>query len=342
MLARHHYVPLSLPELTAERLMYDPEKRDPGLGVESLKARLVISIAPQREYTEHECDIIEEYLARGGRFIITIGADDAAPARRLLERFSMNVGSHASEVAYGIAAHEMRTAKGEDGQTRQMLITDSLAPLVDQQPRDDTPLGHFKVPFATMEDNLGVYQPFVRFHAGWPVETNDPKALIISRFGAQVGEDGKILRMGVPLIIVKRHYLGLIALVGDTGFAMNKNLEREDGQPIEGMRENAFFWRWFLDLLEHEEETWRVPRTEQPPEPRDPISEMMPLLEIPPLKKNAAPAGDDKSDSRPTGEQEPAEGKEAPTGTEESPGESAGPLLQKPDTEPPRAAKEGG
>ena len=66
MLARHHYVPLSLPEFTADRLMHDPYDRDPGLGVDSLKARLVISIAPQREYSEHECDIIEEYVSRGG------------------------------------------------------------------------------------------------------------------------------------------------------------------------------------------------------------------------------------------------------------------------------------
>jgi hypothetical protein len=30
---------------------------------------------------------------------------------------------------------------------------------------------------------------------------------------------------------------------------MNKNLERVDGSPFEGMRENADFWRWFLDFV---------------------------------------------------------------------------------------------
>ena len=42
---------------------------------------------------------------------------------------------------------------------------------------------------------------------------------------------------------------GKFVLIGDTGFAMNKNLERRDGQPIEGQRENADFWRWLLAEL---------------------------------------------------------------------------------------------
>ena len=47
-----------------------------------------------------------------------------------------------------------------------------------------------------------------------------------------------------------RHFnKGTFVLVGDTGFAMNKNLEWEDGRPFEGMRENADFWRWFLTDL---------------------------------------------------------------------------------------------
>jgi hypothetical protein len=97
--------------------------------------------------------------------------------------------------------------------------------------------------------------------------------------------------------MVKRYRYGLIGLIGDTGFAMNKNLEREDGAPIEGMRENAYFWRWFLDLLEHEVETW-VPPPEQTAIPQtDPLMKMLPLLEIPPLKTNrpaTSPATNDE------------------------------------------------
>ena len=40
-----------------------------------------------------------------------------------------------------------------------------------------------------------------------------------------------------------------MAVIGDTCFAMIKNLENEDGTPIEGLRENAVFWRCFLALL---------------------------------------------------------------------------------------------
>ena len=57
---------------------------------------------------------------------------------------------------------------------------------------------------------------------------------------------------------------------------MNKNLERESGEPFEGMRENADFWRWFLALL-GEGDMWYPPRPEQPdaaPQPeRDSVME---------------------------------------------------------------------
>jgi hypothetical protein len=42
---------------------------------------------------------------------------------------------------------------------------------------------------------------------------------------------------------------GKVVVVGDTAFAMNKNLEIEGGQPFEGMRENPHFWRWLLTYL---------------------------------------------------------------------------------------------
>ena len=41
--------------------------------------------------------------------------------------------------------------------------------------------------------------------------------------------------------------------------AVQVNLEREDGELIEGARENADFWRWFLPYLRGEEETGWVP-----------------------------------------------------------------------------------
>jgi hypothetical protein len=303
MLMRHNYLALLLPELTGERLMDHPDRRDASLGVESLKARLLVSIAPQRAYSERELIVLDEYIARGGRLILTVGADDAAPVTALLGQFKLNVGLYGSSTAYGIA-----------GQARDTGA--SAGPmLLGQQPREPTPLGHFKSEFparppgAVTEDyvhfsnDLGPYTAFVRFHAGWPVSSADPKALTVARYEPDL-----------PLAIVKRHGAGLVALIGDSGFAMNKNLEREDGSPIEGMRENAFFWRWLLDLLEHEEETWIPPAVQATVPAPDPVDEMLKSLQIPELKV-------DRAVPPPAGEPEPLPNEE----------EVKGPVLINPD-----------
>ena len=89
----------------------------------------------------------------------------------------------------------------------------------------------------------------MRYHAAWLVDCKAPpeQQLFISQY-----------RPGKPVILVRRYGKGLMAVIGDTCFAMNKNLERRDGLPIEGKRENADFWRWFLSLLE-EGDRWNPP-----------------------------------------------------------------------------------
>lgn len=105
---------------------------------------------------------------------------------------------------------------------------------------EPTPLGHFKSPYLE-SDNRRVY---VRFHAAWSVQCSDPNARVIAH-----GRDHQ------PVIVLRRVGAGKVVLVGDTAFAMNKNLERESGQPFEGLRENAEFWRWLLGIL-REEPMW--------------------------------------------------------------------------------------
>ncbi len=100
------------------------------------------------------------------------------------------------------------------------------------------PLGHFKSPFL----NEGDYLAFVRFHAAWPVFCRDGGAVVVT-----VHPPDK------PVIVVRRFGRGQVAVVGDTCFAMNKNLERDNGEPFEGLRENADFWQWFLTLLRQSE-----------------------------------------------------------------------------------------
>lgn len=96
---------------------------------------------------------------------------------------------------------------------------------------DPEPMGHFKSPFIKVDN----YMAHVRFHAAWPVGSYEPDARVIA-YGS--GD--------LPVILARQVGQGWFVLVGDTCFAMNKNLEREGGEPFEGMRENADFWRWLL------------------------------------------------------------------------------------------------
>ncbi|MBM4019698.1 MAG: hypothetical protein FJ288_15490 [Planctomycetes bacterium] len=104
--------------------------------------------------------------------------------------------------------------------------------------RDPEPLGHFKWPYL----GAGEGAAHVRFHSAWPVSCGDAEARVIAR-----GADD------LPVIVMRRVGRGKAVVIGDTCFAMNKNLENESGDPIEGMRENADFWRWFLRILRDQE-----------------------------------------------------------------------------------------
>ena len=101
-------------------------------------------------------------------------------------------------------------------------------------PPEPQPLGHYKAPYL----NTGEYMTYVRFHAAWPITCSDPTAQILA-YG----------KGNVPVIIRRKVGRGKIVVIGDTCFAMNKNLERKDGSPFEGKRENAHFWRWLITDL---------------------------------------------------------------------------------------------
>ena len=73
--------------------------------------------------------------------------------------------------------------------------------------------------------------------------------------------DAQVIAYGrdnVPVIVMRRVGAGKVVVIGDTQFATNDNLEREDGEPFEGLRENADFWRWFLTQL-RDEPAWVPP-----------------------------------------------------------------------------------
>lgn len=104
-------------------------------------------------------------------------------------------------------------------------------------------MGHFKSPYLS----TGEQQVHVRFNAAWPIYCNDPNARVIA-----YGQNN------LPVIIMRRLGSGKVVAIGDTRFAMNRNLEWEGGELFEGMRENADFWRWFITQL-RDEQMWVPP-----------------------------------------------------------------------------------
>ncbi|MDH7503258.1 MAG: hypothetical protein QHJ82_11195, partial [Verrucomicrobiota bacterium] len=112
------------------------------------------------------------------------------------------------------------------------------------------PFGHFKAPYF----NGGDYMAYVRFHAAWPVESSAPDAQPLA-----YGPRDALTRKD-PAVILMRHIgRGKVIVVADSEFATNQNLEHEGGQPFEGLRENADFWRWLLAYV-NDQPAWNPPR----------------------------------------------------------------------------------
>jgi len=198
----------------------------PELTPERLRgADVLVCIAPSREYSRSERMVVDRFVRDGGIFIYMIGRDRYSPGKSLLEQLRFRVGHSDWDAA---------------------------------QNDEPIPCSHFKTPYFQGED----YEAFVRFDAAWPVAClDDPsKRLLITRRDGLMPSDAEF-----RLIEIRRLRKGLIAVIGDTGFGMNKNLEHEDGSPFEGLRENADFWRYLLDLLRTGESQW-IPPYRSPPE----------------------------------------------------------------------------
>jgi hypothetical protein len=173
------------------------------------RAAVFISIAPSRPFSADERAAVRRFVENGGVFIVTAGYDQSEAVAPLLADFGLRVG-------------------------------DPAGPNV--EPR---PLGHFKSPYINIQGRMH----YVRFHAAWPVAGEKS---VPGPPGGRL-EPAKPVALGlrapgdeVPVILMRPWGKGKVFVVGDTGFAMNKNLEHVDGSPFEGMRENADFWRWFL------------------------------------------------------------------------------------------------
>jgi hypothetical protein len=164
---------------------------------------------------------------------------------------------------------------------RLAVGTDPTRPGLEPQP-----MGHFKGIFHRTEE----YQNYVRFHEAWPVADTDtrtpppewasrweglPEPVVARHTNWYLGKTlgaifpwlladnpATVLAFGTgtkPVMLLKRIGRGKVVVVGDSAFALNKNLEVESGQAFEGLRENPHFWRWLLSILRRDE-AWTPPR----------------------------------------------------------------------------------
>jgi hypothetical protein len=178
------------------------------------RAAIVVCIAPNEPFSREERDAVRRFVEGGGIFIITVGYDDVGPSRELLNDFGLYVG---------------------------------LDPPGSPDPREPEPLSHFRSAYLQVRDPEGNYRLLVRFNAAWPVGSTEDDAIGMVYTMRQDPNKGAWEQ--VPVMIRRPVGEGVVLLVGDTGFAMNKNLEHEYGQPFEGLRENAEFWRWLVPML---------------------------------------------------------------------------------------------
>jgi len=93
------------------------------------------------------------------------------------------------------------------------------------------PMGCYRVAYG----EEGKDRREVCFQAGWPVECSAERAEVLVW-----GFDGLSTVVAVPV------QNGTVVVIGDSEFALNRNLESPDGELSEGGRENARFWQWLL------------------------------------------------------------------------------------------------
>jgi hypothetical protein len=120
--------------------------------------------------------------------------------------------------------------------------------------REPEPVGHLRSLYLNAKDyGAGDYKAGVTFHAGWPIEVDASDAEVLVRGPREE-----------PLVVSRPVGRGRVVVIGDTGFALNKNLEYIGGEPFEeGGYENAHFWRWLISRITERPE-WIPP----PPPPK--------------------------------------------------------------------------
>jgi hypothetical protein len=193
ILAEAGYLPLLAPDLAKERLA---------------GAKMVISIAPGRQFDNDEVANMKAYVEQGGKFLCAAGSPDAEPSRPLLDEFHLQIAS------MPIPPWKNTAEPAPLGATTHDFIVPS-----------------------TIEQLSSGQTQLMRFHAAWPVALSD----YISGntwWPSNVPEAYRV-------IAGNRTGDGQAFLIGDSQFALQRGLNPPsvEGDPVP---QNALFWRTTL------------------------------------------------------------------------------------------------
>jgi len=120
-----------------------------------------------------------------------------------------------------------------------------LCPLPPGDPAEAMPMGNIRAAYLSAAN----YRADVILSEAWPVE--------YPRQGTEWFVAG---RDQVPAMACARAGKGRVVVIGDTEFAMNKNLEYITGDPFDGGYDNAHFWRWLI-LKVNRQPDWTPPNS---------------------------------------------------------------------------------
>ena len=168
VMAESNYLPLLAPDLDAARMK---------------KAKMLVSIAPGRQFTDGERVAIDEFVNGGGVFLSMAGSPDAGPSKPLLEKLGLQIPPM------------------------------PLPPWKNE--RETEPLGAmthgFIVPLAVANLPSGPDQ-YVRLFSAWPVASSE---------GGTIWPDDDARQR--PVIAGNRFGAGQAFLLGDSSFALQKS-----------------------------------------------------------------------------------------------------------------------
>jgi hypothetical protein len=189
-------------------------------------AALLVSIGPSRRFSAAERAHVRQFVERGGILISMVGAEEADASAALLEDFGLRVPP-------------------------------SPVPTTGSQ-YEPEPFGRTRASYLEVEEDENArYQAAVRLYAAWPIEAQADGAVVLAYGRNQLPVVQSNAEL--PVILTCQCGQGHVVLIGDTCFAMNKNLEYIGGDPFHGAHENAHFWRWLLTRLQGLPE-WVPPR----------------------------------------------------------------------------------